>query len=529
MFAKAARGNERAQLFLLDINTRAVRQLTHRPEAMHELVDLSPDGVYAIFNTTARNGKDLDVYVIDIATGKKECIFSGGGICRGMSISPDGRYLAVAKILGSGTHNAVYLCDLESRECTRISGDAEALRYGAAWLPDSTGFFFTTNEGSDFMYLARYDLARRACTGVYAPSWDVAGVALSADGARLLVLINEDGCAVPKMLRTDTFEEVACGIPKGDFSGESFSHRGTHIAYSASGARRTHDLYIHDIEANTSRRVVESFQGVPEKAFVKPELVRFSSFDGLAVPAFIYKPRQVPEGKRLPIIIYLHGGPASQYRLRFDPIAQYFAHAGYGYVAPNVRGSSGYGTQYMALDDREKRRDAIKDLVSLRAYLASLPWVDADRMVVAGGSYGGFMVYAALAFYPDLWAAGIVEAGIANFISFLEGTAPYRRAHREAEYGSLEKDREFLASISPINAVDKIQAPLCIIHGAHDPRVPLDEARHMADALQRQGKYAELIIYPDEGHGIAKQKNKIDLYPKIIAFLARALARPPRA
>ena len=203
---------------------------------------------------------------------------------------------------------------------------------------------------------------------------------------------------------------------------------------------------------------------------------------------------------------------------------QYLVYNGYAVIAPNVRGSSGYGKSYMALDDVERRLDSVKDIVALREHIASMPDMDAARIALYGGSYGGFMVLACMAFYPELWAAGVDIVGIVNFVTFLQNTAPYRRAQREAEYGSLKNDRELLEKISPIHSIEKIEAPLLLIHGANDPRVPLSEAEQIVTRLKGVGRHVELLVYPDEGHGIAKLRNKLDAFPKVVEFLDKALA-----
>ena len=221
----------------------------------------------------------------------------------------------------------------------------------------------------------------------------------------------------------------------------------------------------------------------------------------------------------MPAIFWIHGGPEDQYRPIFNSMIQYFVYRGYAVIAPNVRGSSGYGKEYIGLDDRRKRMDSVKDLVSLHKYIQKREEIDGTKIALLGGSYGGFMVLAGLTFFPYLWAAGVDIVGIANFVTFLENTSVWRRALREAEYGYLDTDREFLGSISPANSIENIQAPLFIIHGANDPRVPLSEAQHIYKRLQELGRKAELIVYDDEGHGLAKLKNRLDAYPKVADFL----------
>jgi dipeptidyl aminopeptidase/acylaminoacyl peptidase len=219
----------------------------------------------------------------------------------------------------------------------------------------------------------------------------------------------------------------------------------------------------------------------------------------------------------------VHGGPESQFRPGFHFLVQYFLDNGYAVFAPNVRGSSGYGKAYSHLDDVEKRMDSVADLAHAAYWLKSRPDIDGDRLAVYGGSYGGFMVLSAVTVYPDLWAAGVDIVGISNLATFLENTSDYRRGHREAEYGSLARDRAFLERIAPINHIDQITAPLIVVHGANDPRVPLSEAQQLVDALGRRGVPVEFLVFDDEGHGVVKLKNKQVAYPAIVAFLDRHL------
>jgi dipeptidyl aminopeptidase/acylaminoacyl peptidase len=252
----------------------------------------------------------------------------------------------------------------------------------------------------------------------------------------------------------------------------------------------------------------------------EPEHVRYPTFDGREIPALFYPS---PKGGSAPCVVFVHGGPEGQYRPTFQPVVQYLASAGFAVLAPNVRGSTGYGKTYMHLDDVEKRMDSVADLAHAVAWLRDTGRADPHRIAVYGGSYGGFMVLAALTTYPALWAAGVDLVGIANFVTFLENTGPWRRHLREAEYGSLAKNRAFLEEISPINKVDRIRAPLLVIHGANDPRVPISETEQMVARLRELGRTVEFLRLDDEGHQIAKLKNKLVAYPMAADFLERQL------
>jgi dipeptidyl aminopeptidase/acylaminoacyl peptidase len=315
--------------------------------------------------------------------------------------------------------------------------------------------------------------------------------------------------------------------------GVAFSPDSGRLAFSFTSAVRTSDIYLWDLGTDRVWPATRSAHGgVPIDSFVAPELIHYPTFDTVGdgttrqIPAWFFRPPRQP-GEPVPVILLVHGGPEGQTRPYFHPLVQYFVNRGYAILAPNVRGSTGYGKAYSHLDDVEKRMDSVADLAFAVRWLQQQPGVDGGRLVVFGGSYGGFMVLSALCTYPDLWAAGANIVGISSFVTFLENTSDYRRAHREAEYGSLDTDREFLESISPINHVDQIEAPLIVIHGANDPRVPLSEAEQLVEALSGRGVSVEFIVFDDEGHGIAKLKNKLVAYPAIADFLDRVLMDSP--
>jgi len=273
--------------------------------------------------------------------------------------------------------------------------------------------------------------------------------------------------------------------------------------------------------------------GIPQESFVAPELITFKSFDGLDVSAWYYKPidkhgymifgrpsqEKIDKITKLPVIVSVHGGPESQERPGFNPLYQYYLSRGYAVLAPNVRGSTGYGKVYTHLDDVENRENSVKDLAYAVEWLKAKGGADPKRIAVTGGSYGGYMTLAAITLYPELWAAAVNTVGIVNWESFLKNTSSYRRRQREVEYGMLDRDIDFLRAISPIKKIDRIKTPLFVIHGKNDPRVPYTEAEQVVKALKDRGAIVEYKLYDDEGHGISKLKNRLELYPLVADFL----------
>ena len=525
LFEMSVGGNEQSQLFLLNPSTKEITGITDNLNFRYNYGAWSPDGTYISFRSNERNGTDFDIYVMNVETGEKKCVFAEGGAIAAGSFSPKGTYLMVTK-KHSLVHSDLYLCDLRTGENECITTHTEEETHGSPeWLPDESAFFVTMDRDREFMGLARYNLATKEFTYVLTPEWDITGTYIDTAGTNLLLIMNEDGYDKAHLYDPHTLTELPLKLPSnGLVHGIRFSSDNQSLLFTFTDSIHTQDIWLYNLQTCSARQLTNSSQAVPPEVMVEPELIRFSSFDGLSISAFIYKPKNIELGKKLPVIIDIHGGPEEQYRPAFVRLTQFLVYSGYIVVAPNVRGSSGYGKTYLTLDNIQKRMDSVKDLVALHEYLGTVPEADTTKIVLNGGSYGGFMVLAGLAFYPDLWAGGVDVVGIANFVSFLENTAPYRRALREAEYGSLEKDKELLIKISPINSVENIKAPLMVIHGANDPRVPLSEAEQIVEKLKDLGREVELLVYADEGHGLAKLKNRLDAYPKIVSFLQRILS-----
>jgi dipeptidyl aminopeptidase/acylaminoacyl peptidase len=453
-----------------------------------------------------------------------------------MSFSPDDSR-AVVTLVSSSFHHDLVEIDLASGTARSISPTFEDTRYEAvSYSGDGESLFLNTDLGSDFLNIVRLRLDDLSTEQVVSLDRDAELMTLSSDGRCLAFAANVDGESKLSFMDLSTGEiqtatQLSGGAPGvvGAADGRlSFSPDSRLLAFSFTSAVRTHDVFCWDLQTDACRALTRSSQGgLPDSAFVIPEPVTYPTFDETApgkareIPAWFFKPEE-REG-RMPVVVYVHGGPASQFRPQFFPLLQYFVRRGYAVFAPNVRGSTGYGKVYAGLDDVERRMDSVADLSYAARWLREQPEVDGDRLVLYGRSYGGFMVLSAASTYPDLWAAAVDVVGISNWVTFLENTSDYRRAHRETEYGSLEKDRAFLASISPIHQIDRIEAPLMVIHGANDPRVPVSEARQLAAALEQRGVPVDLLVFDDEGHTLSKIKNKLVAYEAIVGFLDRNL------
>ena len=533
IYARDMGGNENAQLFLLSVNSGEETALTAGYDgAMHTLSEWSEDGARILFAANRRDPGLFDLYLQPL-DGKARMIWQNetpGYLVQG-TFSPDGRRAAVVRAHSSFQHE-LFEVDLETGEVVDLTPSQEMARYTAvAYATDGRALFVNTDLASDFLHIARLDLDDRAVEPVVAAEWDIEHMARSPDGRLLAYIVNEDGSS--KLVVWEIESRTSRSAPDlGASPGVvawldgrlRFSSDSTRLAFSFTGATRTSDIYIWNIAEEAVEVVTRSSHGgLPVDSFIAPDLIRYPTFDERQIPAWFFRPAG-DQSAPTPAIVVVHGGPESQFVPYFHFLVQYFAHHGYAVLAPNVRGSTGYGKAYSHLDDVRKRMDSVADLAHAARWLAGQPGVDGERLVVYGGSYGGFMVLASLTTYPELWAAGVDIVGISNFATFLENTSAYRRKSREAEYGSLEDDREFLESIAPINHLDKIAAPLLVIHGANDPRVPLSEARQLVAALEARNVPVELLVFDDEGHGVVKLKNKLVAYPAVVDFLNRQLA-----
>jgi acetyl esterase/lipase len=529
-----AGGNERRQLYLLDLDAAGrapvrdlaeLTPLTDAPRFVHQLAGISPDGALIAYLSNRDNGVDFDLWTCDRSGGSARLRWASGAWCQpGSGFSPEGRWLSLIRPGARPLDDDLVLVDLDGgTSVAPLPHPGRAALVGApAWLGEQR-FLATSNADGDMLAIQMHDLAGERTTPVPGPEPPAdCDVISSRDGRTAVVTENRDGATLMRRLDPATGAlgaELTTPAP-GIVAGAALTADGARLYYTLSGPRTPGDVFVCDVGDGVTRRLTNSPCEAPPGALVEPELAAATSFDGERVPLFVYRPRDA--GPRPPVVVHVHGGPESQAVRSFNPSIQALVAAGFAVVVPNVRGSTGYGKRWAALDDTVKRLDSVRDLAAVHGALDELGF-DAARAALWGGSYGGYMVLAGVAFQPELWAAGVDIVGISNLVSFLENTAPYRRAHRELEYGSLERDRAFLADASPLSRAEEIRAPLFVIHGRNDPRVPVGEAEQIARSLRDRGVRCELVIYDDEGHGLARLDNRLDAYPRAIAFLQEVL------
>jgi dipeptidyl aminopeptidase/acylaminoacyl peptidase len=532
LYAADRGGNENAQLFLLELQDGDLvseTPLTQGYEnAMHMAVQWLPGGGGIIFAANRRRADRFDLYIQPL-DGPPSLVYAQkhAGYLWGLTVAPSGREVVVVNMESSFSCRLTHV-DLESGDVTDISPSEQEARYFSPhFSADGKSIYLSTDADSDFEYAAQYNLTTRKLQPIFMPDWNVEALVQSPDRTKLFCAVNAGGESQLFLLNTATGERrEAPGFGTqsveviDSYSHIAFSADSRHIAFSSASATRTFDIFVWDLETDTIRQMTQSSHGgLPANSFASPQLIDYPTFDDRRIPAWYYPPANSTEPA--PCVVLVHGGPEGQSRPAFHFLIQYLSRHGYAILVPNVRGSVGYGRIYSKLDDVRKRMDSVADLAHANLWLREEVGIDSERIVVYGGSYGGFMVLSALTTNPELWAAGVDIVGISSFVTFLENTSAYRRAHREAEYGSLEHDREFLESISPMTHIDNVTAPLMIVHGRNDPRVPVSEAEQLAASLKARGVPVELLIFEDEGHGIIKLKNKRVMYPRVVEFLSR--------
>jgi len=520
LLLRDAGGAEDFQVFHLDVPAGRTQMLTGG-KGQHGALVISKDGKLAAFYGTERNGRDYDTYLVDL-TGdmKPQLIYEGKGAVSPAAFSPDGKQLVLVEEM-SVKESRLHLLDIATKKARLLTPGAEKHAYAdPAFSADGKSLYFTSDKAGEFMSLYRRDLATGQDTALTPKlNWDVEQIAVSPTGNALVFAANEDGAS--KLYRveppdSESFSPLPLPI-EGAIGALGFNHAGTHLCMSIGAANMPGDVFTLPLadfgksDAPT-RWTFSETGGIDPSRFVLPTRIEFPTFDNVGgkprmIPAWYYKPR----GKGpFPVLINIHGGPEGQSRPTFSGFTQYLVNEmNIAVIIPNVRGSTGYGRTYHMLDDGFNREDSVKDIGKLLVWISLQGDLDSKRVGVYGGSYGGYMVLAALTHYPSQIKAGVDIVGIANFITFLEKTSDYRRDLRRAEYGDEQdpKMRAHLKEISPLNHAANIRSALFVQHGQNDPRVPLYEAQQIVKQQQDAGRPVWFFMAKGEGHGFRKRTN----------------------
>lgn len=530
LFTRDVGGSELYQLFYFDLATESARQLTD-DGSRHGSPVWSPDGRRYAYNTTKRNGTDWDLVIADLdGEHEPKTVLAAGGAWTAEEFSPDGRYLSVIRRV-SAAETYPHVLEVGSGELRALDTLGKAAYSSPRFAHDGRSVYFTSNAEGEFRRLYHHDLTSGETRALpLSTRWDVEDFSLSPDGRVLAYSLNRGGPSDLRLFDLATGEPLASpDLPSGRISSFEFSPDGAHLGFSFSNPAVPGDVYSLELASHeVTRWTFSELGGLPSDQLVQPTLIHYPTFDRVdgaprEIPSFYYRPRG--DGP-FPVVIQIHGGPEGQSRPGFDTFRQYLiGELGIAVLTPNVRGSSGYGKEYLGLDNGFRREDSVKDIGALLDWIAAQPELDAGRVAVMGGSYGGYMVLASMVHYNDRLRAGIDVVGISNFVTFLRNTKDYRRDLRRVEYGD-ERDpemRRFLEEISPTRHAAKITRPLLIAQGLNDPRVPASESEQMVAEIRRNGNQVWYVLANDEGHGFRKKTNRDYYQAAVVYFLEKFL------
>jgi dipeptidyl aminopeptidase/acylaminoacyl peptidase len=532
VFSKDVGGGEWYQLYRYDVASGNVTLLTDG-KSRNLMGPWSSGSDQIAYMSTRRTGKDTDLWVMNPADPKSDHLLTKleGGGWRPMDWSPDDKKILLVEQL-SINESYLWLVDTMTGEKAELTprNASEKVSYGEGrFSKDGKGIYVTTDKDSEFQRLAYIGLASKQpkflATGI---RWDVEGFDLTKDGKRIAFVTDEEGVSVLHVMDTGSEKQEALPkLPVGVIGSLRWHGNGHELGFSLTNARGPGDCYSIDVTTGRLERWTTSETAVKTDGFPEAELVRWKSFDGTEISGFLYKPPAKFTGKR-PVLVVIHGGPEGQSQPTFQGRNNYYLNElGIALIYPNVRGSTGYGKTFSLLDNGFKREDTYKDINALFDWIGTRPDLDAERIAVTGGSYGGHMTLAVSTFYSDRIRCSVDIVGMSNLVTFLEHTEAYRRDLRRVEYGD-ERDpkmREFLEKIAPMNNIEKIKKPMFVIAGKNDPRVPVSESQQIADALKKQGTPVWLLIAKDEGHGYRKKGNQDFQFYATVEFLREYLLK----
>jgi len=473
----------------------------------------------------------FDVYEYHLDTFERTLLVENTVDAFPSAVSPDGRYVSFRKVhVRSNTD--ILIWDRETGEIRTLIADQDGVANSAqTFSADGRFLFYTTDRGSEFAYLVRHDLETGEESIVLQPAWDVMYATRSRGGRYLVAGVNEDSQTTLKVLSMDGFAPVALPeMPDGNVMSVRFSADDARMAFYESASRRPSDLFVIEtgvLDAQPPALTDSLNPAIDSDHLVDGHVVRFDSYDGLEIPGVLYRPHGASADNPAPMLVRVHGGPGGQARVGYSALNQYLINHSYAIFDINNRGSSGYGKTFYAADDRCHGECDLDDVVAGRDWLADMDWVDAERIGIMGGSYGGYMVAAALAFRPEVFDAGVNIFGVTNWLRTLESIPPWWGPQREAlfaEMGDPAEDAERLRRISPLFHAENIVRPMIVLQGANDPRVLQIESDEIVEAVRANGVPVEYVLFADEGHGFRNRDNEIEGYRAIRAFLDQHLA-----
>jgi dipeptidyl aminopeptidase/acylaminoacyl peptidase len=522
-------GNELNHVFVRELSGE-IRDLTPGEKNKAQFAGWSVDRQAFYVATNERDPKAFDLYRYAVKDYARTLVFRNDDALGIASVSPNGRYVALVKPRTSADSD-VYLLDTRAAKpapklITKHEGNVQHSVY--EFTRDSKQLVYSTDEQGEFTQAWTYDIETERKAPLIKADWDVMFVTFSESGRFRVSGTNEDARTVVRIFDAEHGKEITLpGLPPGDLAQIRFSRDENKVALLLTSDTSPSDVYTVDLKAQDSKRLTHALNpAIKESDLVASQVVRYKSFDGLEIPSVLYKPKTASAQSKVPALVFVHGGPGGQSRTGYSAMIQHLVNHGYAVLAANNRGSTGYGKTFFHMDDKRHGEVDLQDIVYGKNYLASLDWVDGERIGIIGGSYGGYMVGAALAFQPEVFDVGINIFGVMNWERTLSSIPPWWQAFKEALYdemGDPKTDAERHRKISPLFHTKNIRVPLLVVQGANDPRVLQVESDEIVNAVKANGVPVEYVLFPDEGHGFTKRENRIKASNAYVSFLDKYL------
>jgi len=520
-------GNEIHHVFVRN-EDGTTQELTPGEKARAVFYEWADDEKSFFIGWNRRDPKFMDVYEVDIASLTPTLIYQNDAGHELEAISRDKRHLALAK--PTTTNNSdIFLYDRKAENLKHLTPhEGEVNNSAQTFSAESKSLYYITDEGREFSYLKRYDIHAGRSEKVEEADWDIGFTGLSKTGRYRVLGINNDGRTEIRLYDMVAKKPVRLpALPMGEITSLNISKSEKRMSFYHNGSRSPSNLYVLDLESGKHTRLTDNLNPeINPEDLAEAEVVRYPSFDGVVIPGIYYRPHGSSPTQKVPALVWVHGGPGGQSRVGYSAVIQYLVNHGYAVIAVNNRGSSGYGKTFFAMDDMKHGEEDLRDCVEAKKFLAGTGTVDAEKIGILGGSYGGYMVLAALTFQPKAFAVGVDLFGISNWVRTLESIPPWWEAFRLALYkemGNPETDKDYLRRISPLFHSEKIERPLMVLQGANDPRVLKVESDEIVAAARKNKVPVEYLVFEDEGHGFVKKENQIKGYRAMREFLDKYL------
>jgi dipeptidyl aminopeptidase/acylaminoacyl peptidase len=529
-------GNELWDIFLVSPRSGEVTNLTASPDSADEAPAWSPDSRMVAYMTKAKTSPSFEIDIIDITSRRTTHVTRNSPPQLGnMSSlwSPDGKSIAYTQENASGKDSNIFVYDVATKAATNLTPHTGDQMYSAAaYSPDGKTLLITSNAANGYDNVALLDIPTKKLTWITADKWEMHAHSFSPDGLAVVWSANVDGREALYTRAVSGGEVHRLELPEGvnAFAGDvsPYSKDGDRLLYYHSGAKAPSDLHVFDLKSKQSTQLTNSFvAGLSPESMVAPTLVHYPSRDGkFTISAWVYIPNNIVRNQKYPAIIYIHGGPAAQSMDGFNRFVQYMNNQGYLVIAPNYRGGTGYGREFQEANRHDAGGEELNDVLGAAEFIKRTGFVDSAKLIVMGGSYGGYLTMMAVTRYPEMWAAGVPIVPFVNWFTEFENEDPQLQEYDRLFMGDPVKDKALWQDRSPINFIDRVKAPLLILAGGNDPRCPQSEAQQVADAIKKQGGTAILKVYENEGHGFARVENQIDAYQRVADFLRVRVPSP---